>query len=109
MGNRQRKLFKSCRSKIKYPTREAAEQAAAQGRLVIDRLEIYACRYCDGWHLGHDSTKPLSSTEPGTLGIVGVKTPSLATPHMLARRATYAAHKRLQRDYAAQERDGDGD
>lgn len=107
MGNRQRKLFKSCRSKIKYASREAAEQAITQGRLVLDRLDVYACRYCDGWHIGHDSRASQSLAEPGAVGVVATKPPGLATPRTLARRATNQAHKQLMRAYRAQERDDD--
>ena len=107
MGQNKRKLFKSCRSKIKYVSQGAAQAATQQGRLVLDRLMVYPCRYCDGWHLGHPTGEGQSLAEAGRVGVVAAPTPGLSTPQALAKRAERSEHKRLMRAYRAQERDDD--
>lgn len=112
MGNRQRKLFKNCRSKIKYASRADALAATQQGRLAIERLDIYSCQHCGGWHLGHSVYEPDSrrtATAPGAVGFVAPRAPRLRTPLMVKRQSELRERRLLTRAYSAQERDDDGD
>lgn len=52
-----RRLFmdRSCLSKVRHFTREAAQAKAdrlrnGQGE---DNIEPYPCKFCGGWHVGH--------------------------------------------------------
>lgn len=43
---------KACTSKVRYDTREDAEEAARTSRFAGGKtLRVYRCDYCDGWHL----------------------------------------------------------
>ena len=44
----------SCDGKVRHPTQEAAGAARHNSRVHrLCQLNVYPCRYCEGWHLGH--------------------------------------------------------
>ena len=75
MGHRAN-IKKSCRSKVKYRTEEAAYRSMSVGVNVLHRLQVYKCYYCSGFHIGHSSRGPrfrdmdmrLQETSPGFIG-----------------------------------------
>jgi hypothetical protein len=52
-----RRLFmdRSCLSKVRHVTREAAQAKADRlmGHQGEDNIEPYPCKFCGGWHVGH--------------------------------------------------------
>ena len=45
---------KACSRKVRYDSREDAEEAARGARFAGGKtLRVYRCDYCDGWHLTH--------------------------------------------------------
>jgi hypothetical protein len=49
---------KSCESKRRYTTSSEAESTAQHRREESgELLDIYPCRFCDGWHIGHTQPK----------------------------------------------------
>jgi hypothetical protein len=44
---------RSCDGKVRHATEAAARTAAEQ----VTHLVAYRCRYCSGWHLGHQSKR----------------------------------------------------
>lgn len=54
---------KSCESKRRYATSSEAESTARHRREESGELDldIYPCRFCNGWHIGHTQPrkKPL--------------------------------------------------
>lgn len=50
---------KSCETKRRYATSSEAEATAQHRREESGELEleIYPCRFCDGWHIGHPHAK----------------------------------------------------
>lgn len=44
----------SCERKVRYGRRESASRAVFKmAKKGIGGLEVYGCRYCEGWHVGH--------------------------------------------------------
>jgi hypothetical protein len=44
--------FGSCARKVQYPSRQRAESVAEKRmRAVPERLHVYRCMHCDGWHI----------------------------------------------------------
>lgn len=44
----------SCARKVRYGHAETAETARLHmQRKTGEALEVYKCRHCDGWHVGH--------------------------------------------------------
>lgn len=56
--NRGRTKGRGCTGKQRHARRTGAEQAAewaiSRGT-APERVDIYPCRHCDGWHTGHTS------------------------------------------------------
>lgn len=49
---------KSCESKRRYATSSEAEATAQHRREESgEPLDIYPCRFCSGWHIGHAAPK----------------------------------------------------
>jgi hypothetical protein len=59
MPSRRRMRAKSCENKRRYQTSAEAEATAQHRREESGELDldIYPCRFCDGWHIGHTPTK----------------------------------------------------
>ncbi len=57
-NKRSKDRKRSCRDKIKYKAQTEAAQAADylnQSRCIrYEDVYPYDCRYCSGWHVGHD-------------------------------------------------------
>lgn len=54
--------YMTCKRKRLYPDQGAATKALAKivaaGTRDADRLHAYRCRFCGGWHVGHEFGKP---------------------------------------------------
>jgi len=49
---------RSCLDKVPFASRHGARAAARSvERRYGGRLEPYACRFCDGWHVGHQMAR----------------------------------------------------
>lgn len=57
MSSKRRIRRKQCESKKRYSTREEAERAIAQifyhSHGYPGKLNVYHCKFCGGWHVGH--------------------------------------------------------
>jgi hypothetical protein len=55
--NRRLFMDRSCLSKVRHVTREAAQAKANRLRCAQDEqnIEPYSCRFCGGWHVGHSN------------------------------------------------------
>ncbi len=62
MPSRRRIRAKSCESKRRYATSSEAEATARHRRQESGHkdLDIYPCRFCHGWHIGHTEPKKKS-------------------------------------------------
>lgn len=60
MPSRKRLKAKSCDRKRRYATSAEAESTAQHRRAESGELdlEIYPCRFCNGWHIGHAQPGP---------------------------------------------------
>ena len=51
---------RSCLSKVRYTQQRGACQAMIRTRLDLGlgqrALQVYLCRFCKGWHVGHAKT-----------------------------------------------------
>ncbi|MDP9068021.1 MAG: hypothetical protein M3N53_06710 [Actinomycetota bacterium] len=59
MPSRRRIRARSCETKRRYETSSEAEATAAHRREESGELDldIYPCRFCNGWHIGHVQPK----------------------------------------------------
>ncbi len=53
MASKRRIRGKSCTGKIRHKTREGAEAHARDLRSKGERVWVYRCHFCGGWHVGH--------------------------------------------------------
>lgn len=54
----RRMRTKSCENKRRYATSSEAESTARHRREESgELLDIYPCRFCNGWHIGHAAPK----------------------------------------------------
>jgi len=51
MSHKNSRKWRSCESKVKYPTQAAADKRARVVRRMT--LKAYRCRFCNRWHIGH--------------------------------------------------------
>jgi hypothetical protein len=51
----------SCKGKVRYQTPQQIHRirrkAAGRKRRVKSRTDIYRCRHCGGYHVGHNATR----------------------------------------------------
>lgn len=54
MSSKRRLRRKECERKKRFATKhEASLGALGATRRGVDRLRVYRCRFCGGWHMGH--------------------------------------------------------
>ncbi|MDQ4096014.1 MAG: hypothetical protein M3174_07415 [Actinomycetota bacterium] len=55
MPGRKQTRARTCERKRRYATSGEAESTAAHRRAESGEqdLDVYPCRYCGGWHIGH--------------------------------------------------------
>lgn len=60
MPTRKRLKARSCDRKRRYATSAEAESTARHRREESGELDldIYPCRFCHGWHIGHAQPRP---------------------------------------------------
>lgn len=56
----KRTRARTCEKKRRYATAREAESTAAHRRAESGEmdLDIYPCRFCGGWHIGHTQPAP---------------------------------------------------
>lgn len=62
------KQRKECGDKIKYTTMEVAQQQSDEFYGPHEKMQVYLCRFCHGWHIGHviGYETPPPGLEPGS-------------------------------------------
>ena len=104
-----KKRINHCTSKARYATLAEAQLALGHGPLTNEQLEVYRCRYCPGFHLGHVMGTSYADGKAPAEGRVQLVERSVKNTNYTGRNngmsiVRHREHKILGREYRRQER-----